>query len=116
MVLPRTVGGDMGTQLASDYGCPMPTSLVPDPPRPPTGFCLPSLRPAFDELVSASPQAETVTEVEQVLWRQLPALPLFQPVTLVVSTAAADAATGVGPGPLVTGPTTGAEEWRPTTG
>ncbi|MHA6629355.1 ABC transporter family substrate-binding protein [Pseudonocardia sichuanensis] len=116
MVLPRTVGGDPGTELASDYGCPAPTSLVPEPPRPPTGFCLPSLRPALDELVSATPRPETAGAVEQVLWAQLPVLPLFQPVSLVVSTPAADAVTGVGPGPLVSGPVTGAEKWRATTG
>jgi ABC-type transport system substrate-binding protein len=116
MGLPRTVGGDPGTQLASDYGCPVPSTLVPEPPRPPTGFCLPSLRPALDELVSATPRPETSGAVEQVLWEQLPVLPLFQPVSLVVSTAAADAVTGVGPGPLVSGPLTGAEKWRATTG
>jgi ABC-type transport system substrate-binding protein len=116
MVLPRTVGGDPGTELSSDYGCPATTTLVPDPPRTPTGFCLPSLQPALDELVSATPRPETAPAVEQVLWAQLPVLPLFQPVSLVVSTPAADAVTGVGPGPLVTGPVTGAEKWRPTTG
>jgi hypothetical protein len=47
-----------------------------------------------------------------VLWQQMPALPLFQPQTLVVSTSAADLATGVGPGPLTTGPVTGAQGWR----
>jgi len=112
MVLPRTVGGDLGSELASDYGCPAPTTLVPDPPRPPTGFCFPALRPALDELVSASPRPETAGAVEQVLWAQLPFLPLFQPVDLVVSTPAADAATGIGPGPLVSGPVTGAQQWR----
>jgi hypothetical protein len=39
-------------------------------------------------------------------------LPLFQPVSLVVSTPAADAATGVSPGPLTTGPLAGAVRWR----
>jgi ABC-type transport system substrate-binding protein len=116
MVLPRTVGGDPGTELASDYGCPAPTALVADPPRPPTGFCFPALRPALDELMSASPRPDTATAVEQVLWAQLPFLPLFQPVNLLVSTPAADAVTGVGPGPLVTGPLTGAQQWRATTG
>jgi ABC-type transport system substrate-binding protein len=116
MVLPRTVGGDLGTELASDYGCPAPTTLVPDPPRSPTGFCLPSLQLALDELVSAAPRAETAAAVEQVLWTQLPMLPLFQPVALVVSTPAADAVTGVEPGPLVSGPVTGAERWRATDG
>jgi ABC-type transport system substrate-binding protein len=115
MVLPRTVGGDPGTELASDYGCPAPTALVPDPPRPPSGFCFPALRPALDQLMSAAPGAETATAVEQVLWAQLPFLPLFQPVDLVVSTPAADAVTGVGPGPLVSGPLTGAQQWRAPT-
>jgi hypothetical protein len=50
--------------------------------------------------------------VEKVLWAQLPALPLFQPMTLVVSSPTADAVTGIGPGPLATGPLTGAERWR----
>ncbi|MFC5232808.1 ABC transporter family substrate-binding protein [Pseudonocardia zijingensis] len=116
MVLPRTVGGDPGTELASDYGCPAPTELVPDPPRPPTGFCYPALRPALDELLSAAPRPETAGAVEQVLWAQLPFLPLFQPVDLVVSTPAADAVTGIGPGPLTTGPITGAQRWRAPAG
>src|SRR5690606_29000713 len=112
MVLPRTVGGDPGSELASDYGCAAPTELVPDPPRPPTGFCYPALRPALDELLSAEARPETPAAVEQVLWAQLPALPLFQPVDLIVATPAGDAATGIGPGPLVSGPLTGAETWR----
>jgi ABC-type transport system substrate-binding protein len=112
MILPRTVGGDLGTELASDYGCPAPTALVPDPPRSPTGFCFPALQPLFDELVSAAPRPTTAGVVEGVLWAQLPVLPLFQPVDLVVSTPAADAATHVGPGPLQTGPLTGAQRWR----
>jgi ABC-type transport system substrate-binding protein len=116
MVLPRTGGGDLGTELASDYGCPAPTALVPDPPRSPTGFCFPELQPALDQLVSNAPRPEAAGAVEQVLWAQLPMLPLFQPVTLVVSTAAADAVTGIGPGPLQTGPLAEAPRWRATTG
>jgi ABC-type transport system substrate-binding protein len=116
MVLPRTVGGDPGTELASDYGCPAPTALVPDPPRVPTGFCFPTLEPLFDELVSAAPRPSTAAAVERVLWMQLPVLPLFQPVTLVVSTSDADVVTGIGPGPLETGPVTGAEQWRAPNG
>jgi ABC-type transport system substrate-binding protein len=112
MVLPRTVGGDLGTELSSDYGCPQPTSLVPDPPRGPTGFCFPALQPLFDELTGPDPRPNLTATVEQLLWQQVPALPLFQPVTLVVSTPASDAATGIGPGPLATGPVTGAQGWR----
>lgn len=115
-VLPRTIGGDIGTELASDYGCPQPTALVAEPPRGPTGFCFPALQPLLDELVSTSPRPETASVVERILWQQMPVLPLFQPVSLVVSTAAADALTGIGPGPLSTGPLTGAERWRPAAG
>lgn len=116
LVVPRTVGGDPGTELASDYGCPTPTTLVPDPPRQPGGFCFPTLQPLLDELVGADPRPEIPAVVERVLWQQLPALPLFQPVTLVVSTPAADAVTGIGPGPLRTGPVTGADRWRAPSG
>jgi ABC-type transport system substrate-binding protein len=112
MIVPRAVGGDLGTELASDYGCPSPSTLVPNPPRSPTGFCFAALQPALDALVSPAPRSDAVAEVEQVLWQQLPVLPLFQPVSLVLSTQAADAATGIGPGPLATGPTTGAAGWR----
>jgi hypothetical protein len=74
------------------------------------------MQPLFDELLSASPRPDTASVVERLLWQQMPALPLFQPVALVVSTAAADAVTGIGPGPLATGPLTGAELWRAPTG
>jgi hypothetical protein len=73
------------------------------------------LRPALNELLSTAPSVETAAAVEQVLWAQLPFLPLFQPVNLVVSTPSADEVTGIGPGPLVTGPVTGAQLWRTTT-
>ncbi|GEL18558.1 ABC transporter family substrate-binding protein [Pseudonocardia asaccharolytica] len=111
MVLPRVVGGDLGSRLASDYGCPRATTGVADPPATPTGFCFPALQPILSRLLTGPADPETVAAVERVLWAQLPALPLFQPVTLVVSTPTADAATGIGPGPLGTGPVTGAQRW-----
>ncbi len=114
IVTPRAVGGDLGTELASAYGCPQATAQLPDPPRSPTGFCFPALQPLFAELMSAAPRADTAATVERILWQQMPALPLFQPVTLVVSTAEADAATSIGPGSLLGGPLTGASRWRPT--
>ena len=110
---PRAVGGDLGTELASAYGCPAATPQYPDPPRPPTGFCYPALQPLFNELMSSAPRADSEAVVERTLWQQMPALPLFQPVTLVVSTAEADAATSIGPGSLLGGPLTGAPRWRP---
>ncbi len=112
MVLPGAVDGDLGARLASDYGCPRSTATVPDPPPTPTGFCLPTLQPLLDVLLTGPAAPQLVATVERVLWAQLPALPLFQPVTLVVSTPATDAATGIGPGPLSTGPATGAQRWN----
>lgn len=114
VVTPRAVGGDLGTELASAYGCPASTAQLPDPPRVPTGFCFAALQPLFAQLMSAAPRADTAAVVERILWQQLPVLPLFQPVTLVVSTASADAATSIGPGSLLGGPLTGASRWRPT--
>lgn len=116
LIGPRTVGGDQGTELASDYGCPVASAVVPVPPRSPTGFCFSALQPLFDELLTPSPRPDTAAAVERLLWIQMPALPLYQPVSLVVSTAATDELTQIGPGPLMTGPVTGAERWRPPTG
>ena len=48
IVGPRAVGGDLGTELASAYGCPTATAQYPDPPRPPTGFCFSALQPLFE--------------------------------------------------------------------
>lgn len=115
VVRPRSAGGDAGTVLASDYGCADPVTPSGPPARPsvPT-TCSSALQPLLDELLAdADPTTAAVTRaaVEKLLWSQVPALPLFQPVTLVVSTAAADAGTAVGPGPLTTGPLTGAQRW-----
>ncbi|MCW0216144.1 MAG: ABC transporter family substrate-binding protein [Pseudonocardia sp.] len=113
IVRPRAVGDDLGAQLASDYGCGTPTPTVPNPPRSPADFCSAALQPVLDGLATeAIPDPEQLATTERVLWAQLPALPLFQPVSLVVSTATGDAATGgIGPGPLTTGPLTGAQRW-----
>ena len=114
LVLPRAVGGPIGPQLASDYGCPDPTATVPNPPASPGGFCSAALQPDLEALATAAvPDPALLETVERVLWAQLPALPLFQPVSLLVSTPAGAAATGFGPGPLVTGPLTGAQRWVP---
>jgi ABC-type transport system substrate-binding protein len=112
IVGPRAVGGDLGTELASAYGCPTATAQYPDPPRSPTGFCFSALQPLFDELMSPAPRADSEAVVERVLWQQLPALPLFQPVSLVVSTTEADEATAIGPGSLLAGPLAAAPRWQ----
>jgi len=115
VVRPRTVGGDVATDLASDYGCDDPVTPNGPPPRPsvPT-TCSSALQPLLNELLAdpdGSNAGETRAAVEKLLWSQVPALPLFQPVSLLVSTSGADAGTGVGPGPLTTGPLTGAQHW-----
>ncbi len=115
VVRPRTAGGDPATELASDYGCADPVTPSGPPARPsvPT-TCSSALQPLLDELLTdgAAPTAAATREaVERLLWAQVPALPLFQPVSLVVSTPAADRGTAVGPGPLLTGPLTGAQRW-----
>ncbi|MBW0136465.1 ABC transporter family substrate-binding protein [Pseudonocardia abyssalis] len=114
IVGPRTVGGAPGTELASDYGCALPTAVVPDPPSTPTGFCFPALQLLLESLAAGSGEDDPArfATAERVLWMQLPALPLFQPVGLVVSSAAADAATGIAPGPLTEGPLAGAARWN----
>jgi len=116
-VLSRTVGGDPGTELASDYGCPdeaqaaQATGGVPAPSAATAGSCVPSLQVLLDTLLTGVVSEAVRDNVEGELWRQQPALPLFQPVTVVASTPAAAAATGVGTGPLLTGPLTGAQGW-----
>ncbi|HXV94550.1 MAG TPA: ABC transporter family substrate-binding protein [Pseudonocardia sp.] len=111
LVGPRTAGGDPASELASDYGCPAAGPVVTDAPAVPMGFCFPALRLVLEPLLTGGSDPQRLALAERVLWQQVPALPLYQPVTLVVSTAAADAATGIGPGPLVTGPLTGAQRW-----
>jgi ABC-type transport system substrate-binding protein len=115
VVRPRTAGGDPATELASDYGCadPVPPAGPPARPSVPT-TCSSALQPLLDELLAdPDPATAAVTReaVEKLLWSQVPALPLFQPVSLLVSTPAADTGTSVGPGPLATGPLTGAQRW-----
>ncbi|MGE3664045.1 MAG: ABC transporter family substrate-binding protein [Pseudonocardia sp.] len=110
-VLSRALDDAPGPELVASYLCPPASVLVPEPPQPPGGSCVVQLRPLYTALL-AGVGGDTIRDlVERELWVRMPALPLFQPVTLVVSTPAADAATGIGPGPLTTGPLTGAERW-----
>jgi hypothetical protein len=112
LVQPRAVGGPLGPQLASDHGCPDPTPSLPAPPALPNGFCSTALQPVLESLATAAvPDPEQLATAERVLWAQLPVLPLFQQVSLLVSTVPGAAATGFGPGPLETGPLTGAQRW-----
>ncbi len=107
LVAPRAVTGAVGPRLDSAYGCPAPGV----PADSPASSCFPALQPLFDQLRTGPADPATVAEAERILWTQLPALPLYQPQGLVVSTPATDAATRVTPGPLSTGPLTGAQRW-----
>jgi len=112
MVVPRLATADAATGIASEFGCVIADATSAEQVPGPTGFCQPFLDPLLDELMAADPRPGTAAVVEKELWSQAVELPLFQPVALVISTPAADAATSVGPGPLLTGPLTGAQRWR----
>jgi ABC-type transport system substrate-binding protein len=111
MVLPRPVGGDVSARYASDYGCPVALPGGATAATSPTRFCFPALQSLLTGLVDGTALPGTQAVVEKVLWAQLPVLPLYQPVSVVASTAATDTATGISVGPLRTGPLTGAQRW-----
>jgi ABC-type transport system substrate-binding protein len=114
-VMPRPAGDDVATAAASNYGCPPPMAGVPRPARSPTGFCFAALQPLLDAALAGALTDEQVdATIEQILWQQLPAIPLFQEVTTLATTQAGDQAAGTpGPGPLTIGPFGGAPSWRP---
>ncbi|WP_281689309.1 ABC transporter family substrate-binding protein [Pseudonocardia thermophila] len=113
MVLNRPAAGDAATAVASEFGCMSGSATGPEQVPGPTGFCQPLLDALMTELMTPDPRPDLAQAVQQDLWEQAAELPLFQPVDVVVSTPESDAATGVGPGPLLTGPFTGAQRWRP---
>lgn len=117
-VQPRAVGGDLATEAVSAFGCPPGMAGVSQPPRNATGFCSAELQPLLDTLLSTglTPDQAAAT-VEPLLWRQTPAIPLFQVVTTLASTPAGDRATGgISPGPMLIGPLGTAATWRPIDG
>lgn len=117
-VQPRGVGGDLATEAVSAYGCPPGMAGVDQPARNATGFCSAELQPLLDTLLSTGlTPDQAAASVEPLLWRQVPAVPLFQVVTTLASTPAGDQATGnISPGPLLIGPLGTAATWRPLTG
>jgi ABC-type transport system substrate-binding protein len=117
-VQPRAVGGDLATEAVSAYGCPPGMAGVDQPARNPTGFCSAQLQPLLDAVLGSGLTPEqAVATVEPVLWRELPAIPLFQAVTTLASTPGGDLATGnISPGPLSVGPLGTAATWRPVNG
>nr|WP_255426318.1 ABC transporter family substrate-binding protein [Pseudonocardia sp. C8] len=112
VVAPRPAYGAIGPRLDSDYGCP-PDDVPDDLPGT---SCFPALQPLLDELRTGPADPSVVVEAERVLWRQLPALPLYQAQGLVISNRETDAATHVTPGPIETGPMSGARTWAEPAG
>ncbi len=117
-IQPRPVGGDLATEAVSSYGCPPGMAGVDQPARNSTGFCSPDLQPILDACLSGGLTADQIaTGLEPILWRQLPAIPLFQMVTTLASTPDGDRATGnITPGPLLIGPLGNAPAWHPING
>jgi ABC-type transport system substrate-binding protein len=114
-VMPRAVGADAASTAASNYGCPPGMAGVAQPARNSTGFCLAALQPVLDAtLGGALAPDQAAATIESTLWQQLPAIPLFQTVTTLVTTPKGDQLTGhVGPGPLTIGPFGTAPSWQP---
>ncbi|HTK63183.1 MAG TPA: ABC transporter family substrate-binding protein [Pseudonocardia sp.] len=117
-IQPRAVGADLATEAVSSYGCPPGMAGVDQPARNSTGFCSPDLQPVLDACLSGGLTADQVASgLEPILWRQLPAIPLFQMVTTLASTPDGDRATGnIAPGPLLIGPLGNAPAWHPING
>jgi ABC-type transport system substrate-binding protein len=115
VVMPRAVGSDVISTAVSNYGCPPGMAGVAQPARNATGFCSPGLQPTLSAaLAGGIDPAQAAASIEATLWQQLPAIPLFQVVTTVASTAKGDHATGnIAPGPLALGPFSTAVRWQP---
>jgi hypothetical protein len=112
------VGADLATEAVSSYGCPPGMAGVDQPARNSTGFCSLELQSILDACLSSGLTADQVAAgLEPILWRQLPAIPLFQMVTTLASTPDGDRATGdIAPGPLLIGPMGTAPAWHPIAG
>ena len=117
-IQPRAVGADLATEAVSSYGCPPGMAGVDQPARNSTGFCSLELQSILDACLSSGLTADQVAAgLEPILWRQLPAIPLFQMVTTLASTPDGDRATGdIAPGPLLIGPMGTAPAWHPIAG
>jgi ABC-type transport system substrate-binding protein len=129
-VVPRPVTGDAATDLVSWYGCAgtdepaapeaglrsgmgAQPRVRPGAPTNPAGYCDRTLQASMDDLLTgASTIGETLAATEAALWRDLPAVPLFQHAVVLVT---APTLNTIRPGSLLTGPLADAPHWpRPT--
>jgi hypothetical protein len=110
-VLPQPAAGHPATQLASWYGCPLvvPARVAPAPPNP-AGLCDLTLQPFIERaLVQDNPVGAVDPTVEAALWDRVVTIPLYQQVSLLVSTSQlSDPA----PGTALEGPLDGAARWQ----
>lgn len=111
VVGPQSVGGDVATDLASQFGCP-PTpanSTTPDPPNV-FGWCDSTLQSTIDAaLTGEMSAADALARVEPTLWADDVEVPLFQFSSELVTTPKV---TGVTAGAPLAGPFVGAPNWN----
>ena len=111
VVGPQAVGGDVATDLASQFGCP-PTpanSANPDPPNV-LGWCDTTLQSTIDAALTGEMSAsDALSRVEPTLWADDVEVPLFQFSGELVTTPKV---TGVSVGAPLAGPFVGAPTWN----
>ncbi len=110
-VLPQPAAGHPATQLASWYGCPLvvPARRAPAPPNP-AGLCDLTLQPFIERALTQDDPMGTVTpDVEAALWDRVVTIPLYQQVSLLVSTSQLN---DPAPGTPLEGPLDGAARWQ----
>lgn len=111
VVLPQPAAGHPATQLASWYGCPLvvPARLAPAPPNP-AGLCDLALQPLIERaLTQDDPVGAVAPTVESALWGRVVTIPLYQQVSLLVTTSELQVPA---PGTVLEGPLDSAARWQ----
>jgi ABC-type transport system substrate-binding protein len=112
VVGPQAVGGDIATDLASQFGCP-PTPANSTTPAPPNvfGWCDNALQNTIESALTGEMSAtDALARVVPTLWADDVEVPLFQFSSELVSTPKV---TGVSVGAPLAGPFVGAPNWNP---
>ncbi|MGH3825543.1 MAG: ABC transporter family substrate-binding protein [Pseudonocardiaceae bacterium] len=110
-VLPQPAAGHPATQLASWYGCPLvvPARLAPAPLNV-AQFCDLALQPKIERVLTQDDPAGLIPPtVEAALWQRAVTIPLYQPVSLLITTSRLP---DVAPGAPLEGPLDGAARWQ----
>jgi hypothetical protein len=111
VVGPQAVGGDVATDLASQFGCaPTQTSASTPPPSNVFGWCDSTLQSTIQAaLTGEMSAADALTKVEPTLWADDVEVPLFQFSAELVTTPKV---TGVSVGAPLAGPFVAAPNWN----